>query len=1072
MKHFSKLAIFLLLFVSFFTTISAQVGINEDGTDPDSSAILDLSSSDKGLLIPRMNEIERDAIVNPAAGLMIYNTDDDCFNYYTSTNWVKDCGRSLTADTSPTHAASGGSTAFDSGNDVAVDSEGNAIVVGTINETATFGEMTFESQGGQDGMVLKYDATGELLWGVLIGSANNENVYTVGVDANDNIYIGGNTQGNLTIGDVTISETGNFFFIAKYASDGTFQSIWYEENTSAFIEGMQLAADGSINIVGSFSGTITFGSNTLTTTGSDDIFVLKLDESYNVLWATQSTSDYTYPYDIDVDVMGNIHITGEFQGTSTFGSTALTATDDNYLAFWATYASDGSLIRAKMMEGTDSYGFGVGSDASSNIYLTGSFLDDLTLDGITISTNTRNTYIAKYDTNGTLIWLKNLESSDFSFGWRIQAKSSNEIVLIGGFRADLNYDDITYTSSVSSQALLVLALDGDGNTSWIYHTEGNNSVNASGLDFDADGKAYIVGDFSGTEAIGTQSLTSSGSRDLYLLQLSELGNPFNYINDVTSSQDGDTDATNEIQDISFSGTSLSISDGSTIDLSSLNSDTDNQTIDQLALNGSILQISLEDDGENTVELDLSAIDTNTDTDDQSIDQLTLNGNTLQISLEDDGENPAEINLKAIDNQTIDQFELIGTTLKLSLEDDGEAAIEVDISSIDINIQLTETEVDDFVSNNGYITNADDADADPTNEIELPTGGTAGQVLKTNGSGDYAWTDNSDDQTIDEFTLTNDELSISLENDGMDALTVDLSTLSKPLLKDSNGDTKIQVEESNDEDHIRFDVAGVEMVTIDENGQVGMGLTPSNQLSVRMGLGTNSSESASFTGGNSAFDDSGVTGQTYTATISGQLSSIELEMRTVSGDRTVSIYEGGGTSGTLLGTFTRNVAPSGDEWMVFDFSSENITQIANEVYTIAIDDKDGCILSVNGNYEGGVALSGAERDMNFRVNTTGYATGFQVTENGVTINEYTLPTTDGTNGQVLTTDGMGNISWSDAPATFQDSNTTFRQMQERLDQLESENEVLKAQLLQVSKLQNQLLQLQQQVQSFNLSNDNK
>ncbi|MBK7406935.1 MAG: hypothetical protein IPJ40_01980 [Saprospirales bacterium] len=48
--------------------LQAQVGISENGADPDPSSILDVQSTDKGILIPRMTDLERDAILNPANG--------------------------------------------------------------------------------------------------------------------------------------------------------------------------------------------------------------------------------------------------------------------------------------------------------------------------------------------------------------------------------------------------------------------------------------------------------------------------------------------------------------------------------------------------------------------------------------------------------------------------------------------------------------------------------------------------------------------------------------------------------------------------------------------------------------------------------------------------------------------------------------------------------------------------------------------------------------------------------------------------------------------------------------------
>jgi hypothetical protein len=80
----------LLLFVCLsFLSFSQNVGINAVGTDPDNSAMLDIQSKDKGLLIPRMTLIEKSSIINPANGLLVYQTTDSVgFWYYDANQWV------------------------------------------------------------------------------------------------------------------------------------------------------------------------------------------------------------------------------------------------------------------------------------------------------------------------------------------------------------------------------------------------------------------------------------------------------------------------------------------------------------------------------------------------------------------------------------------------------------------------------------------------------------------------------------------------------------------------------------------------------------------------------------------------------------------------------------------------------------------------------------------------------------------------------------------------------------------------------------------------------------------------
>ena len=69
-----KLALTLIL-ICIGTSLFAQIAINNDNSPPDNSAILDIKSGNKGVLIPRMTVEERNAIENPADGLMIYCTN-------------------------------------------------------------------------------------------------------------------------------------------------------------------------------------------------------------------------------------------------------------------------------------------------------------------------------------------------------------------------------------------------------------------------------------------------------------------------------------------------------------------------------------------------------------------------------------------------------------------------------------------------------------------------------------------------------------------------------------------------------------------------------------------------------------------------------------------------------------------------------------------------------------------------------------------------------------------------------------------------------------------------------------
>jgi trimeric autotransporter adhesin len=84
-----KLPVLFLLLVTTMlcNTITDQVSLNTSGTPPVANAMLDITSTSKGILIPRMTSGERDLILDPAVSLMIYNTTTNTYNYWNGTAW-------------------------------------------------------------------------------------------------------------------------------------------------------------------------------------------------------------------------------------------------------------------------------------------------------------------------------------------------------------------------------------------------------------------------------------------------------------------------------------------------------------------------------------------------------------------------------------------------------------------------------------------------------------------------------------------------------------------------------------------------------------------------------------------------------------------------------------------------------------------------------------------------------------------------------------------------------------------------------------------------------------------------
>ena len=133
----------VLALVVFTATTSAQVGIGT--TTPDPSAALDITSTTKGLLIPRMTAAQRNSISNPSAGLML---------------WCSDCG------------ANGELNVFNGSAFTAIDGSAAAAAVAAVfSSTQIGGDIDGEVAGDNSGTSVSLSSDGAV---VAIGARHND----------------------------------------------------------------------------------------------------------------------------------------------------------------------------------------------------------------------------------------------------------------------------------------------------------------------------------------------------------------------------------------------------------------------------------------------------------------------------------------------------------------------------------------------------------------------------------------------------------------------------------------------------------------------------------------------------------------------------------------------------------------------------------------------------------------------------------------------------------------------------------------------------------------------------------
>ncbi len=277
------------------------------------------------------------------------------------------------------------------------------------------------SNGNPAFFVAKFSPTGSLLWARCPDKNYSTGVVGLAVDASNNVCVAGSITGTNIIGGTNFV-AGNYsdVLLLKYDSSGNL--LWGQHpGGSEGDSGSDLAVDdlGNLYLSATFhSSNATFGSFVFTNTQSDfgyftDIAVVKYDPNGSVLWAKQFGGEINeIARGIAVDSQHNCYITGDFQSSNIFiGNFVLT--NSSFLdPFIAKLGPDGTPLWANAGHGDDEDStWKIAVDRSGNSYIGGYFqsayltLDNLTLTNFTTNAlNDADAFVAKYDTDGNVLW--------------------------------------------------------------------------------------------------------------------------------------------------------------------------------------------------------------------------------------------------------------------------------------------------------------------------------------------------------------------------------------------------------------------------------------------------------------------------------------------------------------------------------------------------------------------------------------------------------------------------------------------------------------------------------------------
>jgi hypothetical protein len=471
---------------------------------------------------------------------------------------------------------------YASGNSVTADANGNVYLTGYFHGTVTFdgvgGSDSQTAANGSDGTFLtKYNTNGSYAWTKTFDTTDgNASGNSVTTDTNGNVYLTGRFSYTVVFDGVggsdsqTAANGSDGTFLTKYNTNGSYAWTKTFDTTDGSADGYSVTTDtnGNVYLAGYFSGTIVFdgvgGSDSQTGASSySNSFLTRYNANGSYAWTKifDTTNGYASGSSVTTDANGNVYLAGYFSGTVTFdgvgGSDSQTATSEaGNNSFLTRYNTNGSYAWTKIFGGSSnggSYGSGVTTDASGNIYLAGQFGGTVIFDGVggsdsQTAAGAGSAFLTKYNANGSYAYTRTFDAGfGNAFGYSVITDTSGNIYLAGNFSGTVIFDGVGGSDSqtgVGNDAFLT-RYNANGSYAWTktFDTTDGNATEY-GVASDINGDVYLTGSFYGTvifDGVGgsdsrtTVDETGGSFLTKYVLGSTQENNPGNNVNPSSSS---------------------------------------------------------------------------------------------------------------------------------------------------------------------------------------------------------------------------------------------------------------------------------------------------------------------------------------------------------------------------------------------------------------------------------------------------------------------------------------------------------------------------------------------------------
>ena len=355
-------------------------------------------------------------------------------------------------------------------------------------------------------------------WVKRVWSNGSDYPLAMAQDGQGNLYlVGYHTGSALKVDSSTLASTApstSSGFVVSLANDGNVRWVRGIGNSKmGIIHDVALDSKSDVYITGYFKGTIKPNVSTLSTQGSDDIFVAKLKGlTGGHLWSkTFGSSSSDQGLSIAVDSMDNVYAAGTFQSSFTLNGKKLSSNGLRDVLLVSYNSSGGFRWAESAGGGNDDQVNDLAVGGNGQLYFGGQFLKKMDIGTKTLVSNgLSDMYLASFSSAGKYRWAARYGGGNVDSITSLTVVGANSVYAVGTFFVTTTVGGKTYTGKGNTD-LLLMSCDDSGNLVWASHYGSKGLETAGQLARDTAGNLLLAASHGNDIFLGGTTLTGTGA---------------------------------------------------------------------------------------------------------------------------------------------------------------------------------------------------------------------------------------------------------------------------------------------------------------------------------------------------------------------------------------------------------------------------------------------------------------------------------------------------------------------------------------------------------------------------------